>query len=63
MPDAFRAGGGHPVQAGARAQRHHPRDLVGEATGNSLTKHHQDSFDDGLYLIGFKIFENSIYMF
>lgn len=33
MPDAVGAGGGDPVQAGAREERHHQGNVVGEAPG------------------------------
>lgn len=34
LPDAVRARGGDPVQAGAREEGHHQGNMVGEASGN-----------------------------
>lgn len=33
LPDAVRAGGGNPVQAGSRKEGHHQGNMVGEASG------------------------------
>ena len=37
LPDAVRARGGDPVQAGAREEGHHQGNMVGEASGNHST--------------------------
>lgn len=34
LPDAVRAGGGDPIQAGPREKGHHQGDMVGEAPGS-----------------------------
>lgn len=34
LPDAVRARGGNPIQAGAREERHHSGNMVGEASGD-----------------------------